>query len=106
MIQNACNITEKGFRRVLGFVKPGVWEYNIEAEFIHEFLTINLKDLRIANHSSGIMLTLIILKTINKEGDLILFDVAAEYANYSSDMSRTIPVSGDLLKGKRQYTKL
>src|SRR5690606_40525265 len=38
LIQNACNITEKGFRRILNFVKPGVWEYEIEAELIHEFI--------------------------------------------------------------------
>ena len=99
MIQNACNITEKGFRRVLEFVKPGVWEYNIEAEFIHEFLN---------NKSKGFAYTPIIASGNNANvlhyiennkqckgaGDLILFDVAAEYANYSSDMSRTIPVSG------------
>ncbi len=98
LIQNACNITEKGFRRVLDFVKPGVWEYEIEAEFIHEF---------IRNRSKGFAYTPIIAAGNNANvlhyiennqqcsaGDLILFDVAAEYANYSSDMSRTIPVSG------------
>lgn len=98
LIQNACNITEKGFRRVLNFVKPDVTEYEIEAEFIHEF---------IRNRSKGFAYTPIIASGNNanvlhyiennqpcKAGDLILFDVAAEYANYSSDMSRTIPVSG------------
>ena len=98
LIQNACNITEKGFRRVLNFVKPNVTEYVIEAEFIHEF---------IRNRSKGFAYTPIIASGNNanvlhyiennqpcKAGDLILFDVAAEYANYSSDMSRTIPVSG------------
>lgn len=98
LIQHACNITEKGFRRILPFVKPGVTEYEIEAEFIHEF---------IRNRSKGFAYTPIIASGNNanvlhyiennqecKAGDLILFDVAAEYANYSSDMSRTIPVSG------------
>ena len=98
LIQHACNITEKGFRRILKFVKPDVWEYNIEAEFMHEFLN---------NRSKGFAYTPIIASGNNanvlhyiennqqcKAGDLILFDVAAEYANYSSDMSRTIPVSG------------
>lgn len=98
LIQNACNITEKGFRRVLNFVKPDVTEYEIEAEFIHEF---------IRNRSKGFAYTPIVASGNNanvlhyiennqpcKAGDLILFDVAAEYANYSSDMSRTIPVSG------------
>ena len=98
LIQHACNITEKGFRRILPFVKPGVTEYEIEAEFMHEFLR---------NRSKGFAYTPIIASGNNanvlhyiennqecKAGDLILFDVAAEYANYSSDMSRTIPVSG------------
>ncbi len=98
LMQKACDITEKGFRRVLQFVKPEVWEFNIEAEFMHEFLN---------NRSKGFAYTPIIASGNNanvlhyiennqqcKAGDLILMDVGAEYANYSSDMSRTIPVSG------------
>lgn len=98
LIQNACNITELGFRRILSFVKPNVMEYEIEAEFIHEF---------IRNRSKGFAYTPIIASGNNanvlhyiqnnqqcKDGDLILLDVAAEYANYSSDLTRTIPVSG------------
>ena len=98
LIQNACDITEKGFRRILSFVKPEVTEYEIEAEFIHEF---------IRNRSKGFAYTPIIASGNNanvlhyiennqpcKAGDLILLDVGAEYANYSSDMTRTIPVSG------------
>ena len=98
LIQNACNITEKGFRRFLTFVKPNVMEYEIEAEFIHEFLR---------NRSKGFAYTPIIASGNNanvlhyiennqqcKAGDLILLDVGAEYANYSSDMTRMIPVSG------------
>ena len=98
LIQHACNITEKGFRRILPFVKPNVWEYEIEAEFIYEF---------IKNRSNGFAYTPIIASGKNatilhyiennqlcKKGDLILLDVAAEYANYSSDMTRTLPVSG------------
>ncbi|GAL66383.1 aminopeptidase P family protein [Jejuia pallidilutea] len=98
LIQNACNITEKGFKRVLNFVKPGVMEYEIEAEFMHEFLR---------NRSKGFAYTPIIASGNNanvlhyiennqqcKTGDLILMDVGAEYANYASDMTRTIPVSG------------
>lgn len=98
LIQNACNITNKGFRRVLGFVKPGVWEYNIEAEFIHEFLNNKSKGFAytpiIASGNNANVLHYIENNKQCKAGDLILFDVAAEYANYSSDMSRTIPVSG------------
>jgi Xaa-Pro aminopeptidase len=98
LLQKACDITEKGFRRILGFVKPNVMEYEIEAEFAHEF---------IRNRSKGFAYTPIIASGKNanvlhyiqnnqqcKEGELLLLDVGAEYANYSSDMSRTIPVSG------------
>ncbi|RCU58523.1 aminopeptidase P family protein [Oceanihabitans sediminis] len=106
LMQQACNITEKGFRRILNFVKPGVWEYNIEAEFMHEFLN---------NRSKGFAYTPIIASGNNanvlhyvennqecKAGDLILLDVGAEYANYASDMSRTIPVSGKFTKRQRE----
>ena len=98
LIQTACNITEKAFRRVLKFVKPGVYEYNIEAEYMHEFLN---------NRSRGFAYTPIIASGNNanvlhyvennqqcKDGDLLLLDTGAEYANYASDMTRTIPVSG------------
>jgi len=98
LMQHACNITEKGFRSVLDFVKPGVWEYEIEAELLHKF---------VRNRSKGFAYTPIIASGKNanvlhyidnnqqcKNGDLILLDVAAEYANYSSDLTRTIPVSG------------
>jgi len=98
IMQKACDITEKGFRRILNFVKPDVWEYEIEAEFIHEFLR---------NRSKGFAYTPIVASGNNanvlhyiennqqcKAGDLLLMDVGAEYANYSSDMTRTIPVSG------------
>ena len=98
LMQKACDITDRGFRRVLEFVKPGVWEYEIEAEYMHEFLR---------NRSKGFAYTPIIASGNNanvlhyiennqqcKDGDLILMDVGAEYANYSSDMTRTIPVNG------------
>ena len=98
LIQTACDITEKGFRRALGFIKPGVMEYEIEAEFAHEFLK---------NRSKGFAYTPIIGSGYNAcvlhyiennqtcmDGDMLLMDVGAEYANYSSDMTRTIPVNG------------
>ena len=98
LIQHACNITEKGFRRVLNFVKPDVTEYEIEAEFIHEFIRNRSKGFAytpiIASGNNANVLHYIENNQTCKSGDLILFDVAAEYANYSSDMSRTIPVSG------------
>ena len=98
LIQKACDITEKGYRRILNFVKPNVMEYEIEAEFSHEFLR---------NRSKGFAYTPIIASGNNanvlhyiennqqcQAGDLILLDVGAEYANYSSDMTRMVPVSG------------
>lgn len=98
LIQQACNITESAFRRVLKFVKPGVMEFEIEAEIMHEFLR---------NRSKGFAYTPIIASGRNacvlhyiennqpcEDGDVILFDWAAEYANYTSDMTRSIPVNG------------
>lgn len=105
LIQQACNITEKGFRRLLKFVKPGVMEYEIEAELIHEF---------IRNRSRGFAYGPIIASGANacvlhysennkacKAGDVILLDVAAEYGNYASDMTRSLPVNGKFTKRQK-----
>ena len=98
LIKKACQITNKGFRRVLDFVKDGVWEYEIEAEFIHEFLRNRSKKFAytpiIASGNNANILHYIENNKQCKDGELILMDVGAEYANYSSDMTRTIPVSG------------
>jgi Xaa-Pro aminopeptidase len=98
LIQQACNITEKGFRRILNFVKPNVWEYEIEAEFIHEFLRNRSKKFAytpiIASGNNANVLHYIENNQQCKAGDLLLLDAGAEYANYASDMTRTIPVSG------------
>jgi Xaa-Pro aminopeptidase len=98
IIQKACNITEKGFRRILPFVKPGIMEYEIEAEYLHEFLR-NRSDgwaytPIIASGYSACVLHYIENNKKCKDGDLLLMDVGAKYANYSSDMTRTIPVNG------------
>ena len=98
LLQNACNITEKGVRRILPFINPGVMEYEIEAELMHEFLR---------NRSSGFAYQPIIgsgrdscvLHYIDnnkecKDGDILLMDFGAEYANYASDLTRTVPVNG------------
>ena len=97
-MQHACNITNKGVHRILDFIKPGVWEYEIEAELIHEFTR---------NRANGFAYTPIIGSGYNacvlhyiennqecKAGDVILMDFGAEYANYSSDLTRSVPVSG------------
>lgn len=105
LMQTACNITGKGFQRVLDFVKPGVWEFEIEAEIIHEFTR---------NRSHGFAYTPIIGSGKNacvlhyiennqqcKAGDVILMDFAAEYANYASDLTRCVPVSGKFTRRQR-----
>ncbi len=98
LMQKACDITEKGFRRLLGFVKPSVWEYEIEAELLHEFVRNRSKGFAytpiIASGGNAIVLHYIENNLQCKDGDMLLMDVAAEYANYSSDLTRTIPVNG------------
>jgi len=121
LIKKACQITELGFRRVLKFIKPGVWEYEIEAEFAHEFLKNKSRKFAyspiIASGENSNILHYIENNSQCKKGDLVLLDVGAEYANYSSDMTRTVPVNGkfnnrqkkvynSVLYVKNQATKL
>lgn len=106
ILQKACNITEKGFRRALDFVKPGVWEYEIEAEFMHEFLRNRSRGFAytpiIASGNNANVLHYVVNNQQCKDGDVLLLDVGAEYANYSSDMTRTIPVNGRFTKRQRE----
>jgi len=105
-IQQACNITEIGFRRILEVIKPGIWEYEIEAELIYEFTK---------NKADGFAYTPIVASGNNanvlhyiennkqcKAGELILMDVAAAYARYSSDLTRVVPISGTFSKRQKQ----
>ena len=105
LMQKACDITEKGVRRILPFIKPGVMEYEIEAELWHEF---------IRNRSQGFAYTPILGSGRNacvlhyiennqecKDGDVILMDFGAEYANYASDLTRSVPVNGRFTKRQR-----
>ena len=98
VMQTAADITTKSYDRILKFIKPGVMEYELEAEFMHEFLR---------NRSRGFAYTPIIGSGYNacvlhyienndecKDGDLILFDVGAEYGNYACDVTRCFPVNG------------
>jgi Xaa-Pro aminopeptidase len=98
LLQTACNITEKGIRRVLPFIKHGVWEYEIEAELAHEFLRNRSKGFAytpiIASGKNACVLHYIENNEQCKNGELILLDVGAEYANYASDLTRCIPVNG------------
>lgn len=97
-LQRACDITEKAFRRVLKFVKPGVIEYEIEAEFAHEFLRNGSRGFAyepiIASGANSCVLHYIENNKPCKDGDVLLLDVGAEYANYNADLTRTIPVNG------------
>lgn len=98
IMQQACNITEKGFRRLLGFVKPGVMEYEIEAELVHEFVRNRSRGFAygpiIASGPSACILHYTDNNKACKAGDVILLDVAAEYGNYASDLTRCLPISG------------
>ena len=98
LMQTACDITAKAVDRILKFIQPGVMEFEIEAEIMHEFLR---------NRSRGFAYSPIIASGFNacvlhyiennqacKDGDLILMDFGAEYANYASDLTRTIPANG------------
>ena len=106
LIQHACDITEIGFRRILEFAKPGVWEYELEAEFSYEFLRNRASrfayDPIIASGGNSCVLHYIENNQQCKDGDIILFDVGAEYANYNADMTRVIPVNGKFTKRQRQ----
>ena len=106
LMQKACNITESAFRRILNYVKPGVNECEIEAEIMHEFLK---------NRSNGYAYYPIVASGANscvlhyqennktcKEGDILLLDFGADYANYASDLTRTIPVSGQYSKRQKE----
>jgi Xaa-Pro aminopeptidase len=105
LTQKACAITRDAFIRVLKFVKPGVGEYEIEAEVIHEFIrqraTGHAYNPIIASGKNAIVLHYIENNQICKDGEVILFDFGAEYANYNADMSRSIPVNGRFTKRQR-----
>ncbi|RYZ97710.1 MAG: aminopeptidase P family protein [Sphingobacteriaceae bacterium] len=98
LTKKACAITRDAFIRVLKFVKPGVTEYEIEAEVIHEFIRQRASGHAynpiIASGKNAIVLHYIDNNQVCKDGDVILFDFGAEYGNYNADMSRSIPVNG------------
>jgi len=105
LTKKACAITRDAFIRTLKFVKPGVAEYEIEAEIIHEFIkqraTGHAYTPIIASGKNAIVLHYIDNNQVCNDGDVILFDFGAEYANYNADMSRSIPVNGRFTKRQR-----
>lgn len=105
LTRKACGITRDAFVRVLKFVKPGVGEYEIEAEIIHEFIrqraTGHAYSPIIGSGKNAIVLHYIDNNQVCKDGEVILLDFGAEYANYNADMTRSIPVSGRFTKRQR-----
>lgn len=105
LMREACDITAKAHRRVLGFVKPGVMEYEIEAEITHEFIrnraTGHAYTPIIASGKNACVLHYIENNTKCKSGEVILLDYGAEYANYCADLSRSIPVNGKFTKRQK-----
>ena len=106
LLQQACDITERAFRRVLKFVKPGVSENEIEAEFIHEFIKSGSRGFAyepiVASGKNSCVLHYIENDKPCQDGDMLLLDVGAEYANYNADMTRSIPVNGRFSKRQKE----
>jgi Xaa-Pro aminopeptidase len=98
MLQQACDITESGFRRALNFVKPGVGEWEVEAEYAHEFIRHKSKGFAytpiIGSGKNALCLHYMENNQICEDGAMLLMDVGAEYGNWNADMTRTIPVNG------------
>jgi Xaa-Pro aminopeptidase len=106
LMQKACKITESGFRRLLKFIKPGIWEHEIEAELAHEFLRNRSKGFAytpiVASGKNACVLHYIENNQQCQDGEVILLDVGAEYANYASDLTRCIPVNGQFTSRQKE----
>jgi len=109
LMQQACDITAKGVERILKFIKPGVMEYEIEAELMHEFLRNRSRGFAyspiIAAGSNACVLHYIENNQRVEDGDIILMDFGAEYANYASDLTRSVPANGKFTERQKEiYT--
>ncbi len=106
LMQKACDITDKAFSRVLSIVKPGVHEYEVEAEIFSEFIRNRASGSAyksiVASGENACVLHYVENSSICNKGELLLMDFGAEYANYAADCSRTIPVSGKFSKRQRE----
>ncbi|MFQ3168014.1 MAG: Xaa-Pro aminopeptidase [Limisphaerales bacterium] len=105
LLKEAVDITAKGFRRTLRFVKPGVTEFEVEAEWAREFIRRRGKFAYtpiIASGKNNCVLHYLQNDQACKKGQLLLMDVGASYANYNADMTRTIPVSGKFSRRQKQ----
>ena len=95
LIQTACGVTRDAFIRILDKTRPGIKEYEIEAEYAHEFIRKRCKfayNPIVASGEDSCVLHYIENKKTCRKGDVLLMDVGACYANYNADMTRTIPV--------------
>lgn len=105
IIKEAIKITAGGFLRILRFIKPGIYEYHVEAELTHEFIMKGTNGHAyppiIASGENACILHYILNNRLCKDGDLLLMDFGAEYQNYASDLSRTVPVNGRFNKRQR-----
>ncbi len=105
LIRKACEITEAGFRRLLGFIKPGIGEWEIEAELLHEFTRRGSRGFAytpiIGSGKNACVLHYVENSSICRDGELLLMDVAAECRGWNSDLTRTVPVNGRFTKRQR-----
>ena len=105
-MRHACGITRDGFNRVMKFLKPGVTEYEVEAEYLHEFVRKGSRGFAytpiVASGTNACVLHYIENSAVCKDGDVLLMDVGAEYGNYASDMTRCLPVSGRFTDRQRK----
>lgn len=105
LLKKAIDITHKGFLRALGFIKPGAWEFEVEAELTAEYIrnrgTGHAYEPIIAAGVNACVLHYVTNDAQCKAGDLLLMDAAAEYANYNADLTRTVPVSGKFTKRQK-----
>ena len=105
LIGKACALTAAGFSRALKFIKPGVREIEVEAEFAHEFIRRGSQFAYLPIIATGLnacCLHYVSNSSVCRDGELLLLDVAASYANYNADMTRTVPVSGRFTRRQRQ----
>lgn len=105
-IQKACDITANTLKRLLKFIKPGVLEYEIEAEIAHEFIRSGCAAHAfypiVASGSDATILHYVNNDKVCKDGDLVLLDFGAEYGNYAADISRTVPINGKFSKRQKE----
>ena len=105
LIKKACKITEMGIKRIIPIIKPGIMEYEIEAELIHEFIRLRSNGFSfnpiIASGKNSCILHYLNNNKKCKSGEIVLVDVGTDYSNYSSDITRVFPVNGRFTKRQK-----